>query len=136
MAVISGNLRELSGATIRSIVNALGGTAVLLTSKENFVSRTQNSSLRSRIVEFVASLQDKHGAVLTEKFNIVEPARSQYIEWYLEQRADDIVKNPDKDYQRWAIVHLQDAIKYRKELVGTLGLKIDAKEAAKEPVTA
>lgn len=136
MAVISGNLQTLPQATIKYIINALGGAAVLLTSKENFVSRTQNGSLRSRIVEFVASLQDKHGAVLTEKFNIVEPARSQYIDWYLVQRADDAKKNPDKDYKRWAIIHLQDAIKYRKELVASLGLKADAKEPIKEAVPA
>lgn len=95
--------------------------------------KTQANSIRSRIVEKIAELQHKHkSAVLTEKFNIVEPARTEYIEWYLVDRADDIAKataaGQEKDWKRWAIVHLQDACKYRKDMLAQLEVKATAAE--------
>lgn len=122
MASQSTDLQDLPTHKLRSILEQLGGSAVIYTSKENRVAKTQQGSMRSKIVEKVAELQGIHGgAILTPKGGMVEgPAKEAFIEWYLEQRAEDVAKNPEKDYKKWAMIHLADSLKHRKESVKEL----------------
>lgn len=81
------------------------------------MARQQGGSIRSRIVTKLGELQDRFkGPVLDEKGKFVnDKARDAFIKWYLEERKDTISANPGKDYTKWAMVHLADALKHRKE---------------------
>lgn len=120
MSSESRDLQDLPSEKLRWILEKLGGTAIIYTSKENKpVARTQQGSMRTRIMEKISELQGLHGgAILTPKGGMVDgPAKDEYTRWYLNERAGDIAANPEKDYHKWAFVHLADSIKHRKESV-------------------
>jgi hypothetical protein len=118
----SSDLADLSSARLREILTMLGDTAVIYTSKENKLAKTQQGSMRTRITEKLAELQAKYGgAILTPKGSLVDgPAKEEFVAWYLEQRKEDVLNKPDKDYKQWALVHLADTLKHRKESVRAL----------------
>lgn len=112
---------------------------MIQTSKEIVVSKTQDGSLRTRIVVKLLELQEKYGTILNTDLQMADgPAKTDYQAWYVEQRTADIGVKHSLEHFRdvWAFVHLRDAVKHRAEQASGLTLEAVPTKAQKEAVPA